>query len=93
MNDNSHFTIYGYDANGKPLYKVKKGFITEIDALVRCFQLNLAPHSIHKAVAYKCNKCGKWHIGHHNNVVLTNTERQKIKIKFELFKLINNIKQ
>lgn len=92
MNDNSHYTIYGYDAERKPLYKAKKGFLTEIDAVLRCFQINLAPHSIHKVVAYKCAKCGKWHIGHHNNITLTEAERQKIRVKFERFKVVNNIK-
>ena len=92
MNENSHYTIYAYDALGKPLYKAKKGFLTEIEAVLRCFQINLAPHSIHKVVAYKCDKCGKWHIGHHKNITLTDAERQKIKVKFEHFKVINNIK-
>ena len=92
MNDNSHYTIYAYDSERKPLYKAKKGFLTEIEAVLRCFQINLAPHSIHKVVAYKCDKCGKWHIGHHNNIVLTEAERQKIRVKFEHFKVINNIK-
>jgi ribosomal protein L32 len=92
MNDNSHYTIYAYDSERKPLYKAKKGFLTEIEAVLRCFQINLAHHSIHKVVAYKCGKCGKWHIGHHNNIVLTEEERQKIRVKFERFKVINNIK-
>lgn len=92
MNDNSHYTIYGYDAEGKPLYKVKKGFLTGFDATLRCFQMNLAPHSIHKAVAYKCAKCGEWHIGHHGNMTLSETERQKIKVKFEKSKIIHKIR-
>lgn len=92
MNENSHYTIYGYDVDRKPLYKAKKTFLTERDAVIRCFQINLAPHSIHKAVAYKCRKCGKWHIGHHKGVTLTETEREKIRIKFERFKVINNLR-
>lgn len=50
--NNGHFTRYGYDSELKPLYKVKKGYLTEVD-------------------------------------VLTGNDREKIKIKYERFKIIN----
>ena len=91
MENKKHYTFSGYDSNMNPTYRVKKGYNCEVDAVLRCYQLNLSPQSIHKAVAYKCPTCGRWHIGH-NNVTLTNDIREKISIKFEHFKRIHGIK-
>ena len=89
---NGHITMYGYDAEGNALYKAKIGYVRENDALLKCFQLNLQSHTIHKAVANKSSVCGKWHIGHHSGNALTDIDREKIKIKFERFKILNGIK-
>lgn len=90
--NNGHMTIYAYDGDRKPLYKSKKGYNSENEALLKCYQLNISPYTIHKAVVYKCSVCGKWHIGHHSNVDLTAEDKEKIRIKFEKFKAINRIK-
>lgn len=67
----SHYKII----NGK--FVEKKGYDTEMDALTTARFINSKPNTIHKMVAYKCDKCGKWHIGS-NNTVLTNEEKEKI---------------
>ena len=91
MDKNPHYTFDRYDAEMKPQYKPKKGFKTEIEAVFRCYQLNLLPHSIHKAVAYKCPKCGMWHIGH-NNITLTDKRREQIRVDFKHFKKVHGFK-
>lgn len=58
----------------------KKSFDTEQDALRMARFLNTKDNIIHKMVAYKCAKCGKWHVGS-NNTVLDEAERRKNKEK------------
>lgn len=60
----------------------KKSFESERDALKMARFLNTKENVIHKMVAYKCSKCGKWHIGS-NSTVLTDDIRiqQKEKLK------------
>lgn len=41
----------------------KKPFETEEEALSIARLLNTKDKVIHKMVVYKCEKCGKWHIG------------------------------
>ena len=59
----------------------KKTFATEKDALAMARFLNTKENVIHKMVAYKCIKCGKWHIGS-NNTVLDDEMREKYRKKF-----------
>lgn len=40
--------------------------------------LNTKENIIHKMVAYKCSKCGKWHVGS-NSTVLTDEDRKHYK--------------
>lgn len=54
----------------------KKSFDTEQEALKVARFLNTRDNIIHKMVAYKCVKCGKWHVGS-NNTVLDDKERKK----------------
>ena len=91
MKDRQHYYFYGYNSEMIPIYMPKKGYENEVDAIMVCFKLNLAPHSIHKAVSYKCGKCGKWHIGH-NKTTLTDRKRDEIRKQFEHFKKVHNIK-
>ena len=71
----SHYKI---GPNG--VLEKKKSFDTEQDALRMARFLNTKDNIIHKMVAYKCAKCGKWHVGS-NNTVLDEAERKKNKEK------------
>jgi DNA-directed RNA polymerase subunit RPC12/RpoP len=71
----SHYKI---GPNG--VLEEKKSFDTEQEALKMARFLNTKENIIHKMVAYKCAKCGKWHVGS-NNTVLDEAERKKNKEK------------
>lgn len=60
----------------------KKCYATEMDALTTARFINCQPNTIHKMVAYKCDKCGKWHIGS-NNTVITEEIREKNRKKLK----------
>lgn len=72
----SHYKII----DGK--FVEKKGYDTEMDALTTARFINSQPNTIHKMVAYKCDKCGKWHIGS-NNTVVTDEIREKNRKKLK----------
>ena len=76
-NYRSHYKI---GVNG--VLEEKKSFETEEEALKVARFLNTKEDIIHKMVAYKCEKCGKWHVGS-NNTVLTDGEREKYKKKLQ----------
>lgn len=90
--DKKHWTVEGFGLNGNRTYKPKRGFDTELKAQELCFKLNLKPESIHKLVSYKCPICNKWHIGHHVGKVLDVNEKEKIRKKYNEWKLIHNLK-
>ena len=73
----SHYKI---GANG--VLEEKKSFETESEALKVARFLNTKEDIIHKMVAYKCEKCDKWHVGS-NNTVLTEKDRKKYKKKLQ----------
>lgn len=77
----SHYKIIG----GKMF--PKKGYDTEMDALTTARFLNSKPFTIHKMVAYKCIKCGKWHIGSTDRV-LTDEDRKESAEKLKKYKHI-----
>lgn len=54
----------------------KRAYATERDALTAARFLNSLPTTIHKSVAYKCCKCGKWHTGT-NGRELTDADRER----------------
>lgn len=66
----SHYKIF----NGE-LVK-KKSYDTEDDALYAARLLNSSKDKIWKMVAYKCDKCGKWHVGS-THKRLTDEERER----------------
>lgn len=72
----SHYKIIGDKFVDKMAYK------TENEALTVARFLNTRPEAIHKMVAYKCIKCGMWHIGG-NRTILTNEEKEKIAKKLK----------
>ena len=75
----SHYKIIGDNLVDKVSYK------TENEALTLARFLNTRPEAIHKMVAYKCIKCGMWHIGS-NGTILTNEEKEKIAKKLNNYK-------
>lgn len=75
-NERSHYKI----VNGELVEK--KSFESERDALRMARFLNTKENVIHKMVAYKCNKCGKWHVGS-NSTVLTDDIRNQQKEKLK----------
>lgn len=77
-----HYTINYVDANGEKHLMTKRGYV--------CFIMNLRPESIHKAVIYKCEGCGKWHIGHHQGKPLDDIERAKIAKQYRKWRIVNN---
>lgn len=86
-----HWTFDYFNPDGSAHYKPKKIFESEYEAQDFCFKINIKDHTIRKAVAYKCSVCGNWHIGHHVTV-LTNSEKEKIRVQYEKWRLINGNK-
>ena len=84
-----HYTVSGYDSNGNKVLRPKIGYDSEIKAQELCFFLNTRKETIHKAVAYRCPTCGKWHIGHHKGKELNDTDKAKIMQQWQKWKIIN----
>ena len=60
----SHWKVERYNPETyEPIYRAKKAFNTENDAIKEAFKLNSDPKNMSQYVAYKCVTCGKWHIG------------------------------
>lgn len=74
--ERSHYKV----VNGELVEK--KSFDSERDALRMARFLNTKENVIHKMVAYKCSKCGKWHVGS-NSTVLTDDIRNQQKEKLK----------
>lgn len=79
MKNNSCLRFSHIDTNGNPVYKSKRVFDTDKDAIVYAKKVNVmnADHLIHKLVAYKCPNCGKWHIGR-TTTLLSEKNREKL---------------
>lgn len=61
---------FGYlDNDGNPVYIQKKAYDTDKEAIEVARIMNCNNSQIHKAVAYKCPKCGKWHVGRNKSVL------------------------
>ena len=71
-------TLERYDEQGNPVYKPKKAFITQDEAIEVAKFINSQDNVIHKVVPYKCNVCHKYHLGR-NGKELKDKERQKHK--------------
>ena len=73
----SHYKVIGEELIPKTSYE------TEKEALNIARNINILPQTIHKFVAYKCSKCGKWHVGR-NRTTLTESEKEKILEKMKI---------
>ncbi len=62
-------TFSQFDKNGKQVLKPKHKFKTDKEAITEAKRINLLPYTIHKFVAYKCNKCSNYHIGKTNKEI------------------------
>lgn len=78
METRSHY--YRYLVGDKLNEIPKHSYKSESDALLAATKKNAYGNDIYKLVAYKCSKCGCWHIGH-NHTVMTDELRDKSKKK------------
>lgn len=69
--------------SGEVFYKDKIKYKTDKEAIHAAMVVNINMKTIHKRMAYKCSKCGFWHIGR-NHTVLTQDDKDKIKVKHQL---------
>lgn len=81
MKDNPCVKFAFYNGSEK-VYKPKKRFETEAEAIENAKKMNKKyidmDKLIYKLVAYKCYKCGGWHIGRNNKPI---SEKNRLKIK------------
>jgi hypothetical protein len=77
-NDNScTYTLYKW-VDGVQVRKPKRRFETSDDAIRAAMIMNGRESTIRKFVAYKCSKCGYYHIGH-SKKSLTAKDKEKAK--------------
>ena len=71
--------------DGKPVYRQKKSYETQDNAIEFAKFINSQDHVINKVVPYLCKVCNKYHLGR-NGKPLTNKEREKRKkqLKYNL---------
>jgi hypothetical protein len=61
---------------GGTLYKPKKVYETHDEAIIAARVQNASKYTSYKLVAYRCEECNKYHIGHNGNV-LSEKDRKK----------------
>lgn len=83
---NSHYRII----NGELV--AKKSFDTENEAIESARFLNTKQNIPFKIVAYKCNLCGKWHVGN-NGKKLFDDDRKKYQQKVNIMNLSKKMKK
>ncbi len=71
-------TLERYDENLQPVYKPKRVFNTQDEAIEVAKFINAQDHVIHKVVPYRCKVCKKYHLGR-NGKELKEKEREKHK--------------
>ena len=77
-NENScTYTLYKW-VDGVQVRKPKRRFETSDDAIRAAMIMNGRESTIRKFVAYKCSKCGYYHIGH-SKKSLTAKDKEKAK--------------
>lgn len=79
MKDNPCVRFAYIGSDGNPVYKSKKVFVSDKEAIEFAKQMNKRNiyHLIHKQIAYKCDKCGCWHVGR-SKVSISDKNRIKI---------------
>lgn len=71
-------TVERYDEQHNPVYRPKKSWDTQDEAIKVAKFINSRDHVIHKVVPYRCKVCKKYHLGR-NGKELKEKERQKHK--------------
>ena len=80
MEKREYRSHYKLGLNG--VLEEKKAYESETEALTVARFINTRDNIMHKMVAYKCVKCGKWHVGR-NGTLLTEKEREKCRKKLQ----------
>jgi hypothetical protein len=80
--------VVSINPDGTELREPKVAFDTLDKAIIAAKSLNSRNNATHKAVAYKCNKCYKYHVGRSKSPLV----RERKNITLEDFKRINQIK-
>jgi hypothetical protein len=73
-------TLERYDEQHNPVYKPKRVFDTQDEAIEVAKFVNSQDRVIHKVVPYRCKICNKYHLGR-NGKELKDKERQKHKMQ------------
>lgn len=75
-----------YIQNGAEVRREKRKYKSSDEAIRAAMCMNMKETTIHKYVAYKCIKCGYYHIGH-TSKLLSEKDRTKAKqfIKYNFF--------
>lgn len=68
------YTLYIQD--GTEVRREKRKFKSSDEAIRAAMYMNMKETTIHKYVAYKCIKCGYYHIGH-TSKLLSDKDRKK----------------
>jgi hypothetical protein len=82
---NTHYKII----NGE--FIEKKSFENENEAIEFARFLNTKPNIIYKVIAYKCDLCGKWHVGKGKKRLFSD-DRKKYNDLIKINDLIKKIK-
>ena len=84
-NDNSCSYILYRTEDGTEVRRNKKKFETSDIAIITAKKTEDDEVLPYKLVAYKCSKCGFYHIGH-TNKVLTDKDKRKARIFLKYYK-------
>lgn len=71
-------TLIRIETNGLKLYKPKKVYENQDDAIEAAKILNSLDHRINKVVPYRCGYCKKFHLGR-NGKEIKEKDRKKLK--------------
>ena len=77
-NDNSCTYVWYRLDDGTEVKRNKRKYATSDFAIAAAKNMNAMEKTIHKYVAYKCSKCGFYHIGH-TSKLLSEKDRTKAK--------------
>lgn len=69
------------DLNGEKVFKAKKAYDTQEEAITDAKVLNLRPNQITKLVPYRCKDCHKFHLGRNGKPI---TEKDKKRLLRQL---------
>jgi hypothetical protein len=68
---------FSHIVNGVHIFKPKKAYETNEEAIAVAKIQNLYPNAIHKVVPYRCTVCLKFHLGR-NGKLLTEKDKKRL---------------